>query len=98
MDPSEHDEKDLRAATRRRRIVVGLLATAAIAIPGIALASVGGGTTGSAQPAPAADEDVPSIWTQDGSSEGRDGRHDGRKCRRKDRDGGSDTSFQQRDL
>ena len=82
MEPREHDRDPARRGVRRR-VVVGLLATAAIAVPSIAIASAGGGAgdrPGGGAP-PTANEELPGIWMQEGErgpSEGR--RHHDRDC------------------
>ena len=82
MEPSEHERDLTTHAARRRRVLTGLLAGAAIAIPGVAFAA--GGDTGSSSSSAG---DTPAITIQD---EGGDSaRPDGRDCP-KDRDGSSE--------
>jgi hypothetical protein len=89
MGPDEH-EMDLtgRPARRRRRAVMALLACVAIAIPGLALASSGGGGSPAA-PAPQPSQyESPVFETAGEGDRDKRGRHGGRDCPKKDRDGG----------
>jgi hypothetical protein len=96
MDPTEHEQDPARRPSRRKRALLLVLAAAAIAIPSVAIAG-GGGSSGSLSPAPA-DDDIPSIWTQDEDrSDGKRFERDGRDCPFKHRNRGTDAA-DERDL
>jgi hypothetical protein len=88
MGPHDEDQDVTSQAARRRRVLVGLLAGAAIAVPGVALATSGGSSDRRSG------GDTPSLSIRDDQGGAR---HDGRNCPRK-HDGSANPASEQRDL
>lgn len=92
MEPADPEPDLPRRSTQRRRVVIGALAVAAIAVPSVAFAAGSGGGSGSSA-SPGASDGPPAHLLQDeGGKRGRDGR----LCPKKNRD--RRTGAEERDL
>ena len=80
-----HDDPTTQTA-RRRRVLAGVLAGAALAVPGVAYAAGDASTGSTAAPATA----PPAVTVQDETPRDRDG--DGRLCPEEEQGSGSGSS------